>query len=614
MSGLFAVHSASGTSPDLGRCVRALRRLTHRGAAGEGTHRAPGLFLGVCDGSSTPGDQPVVGAGGAVALAFDGRLVNRDALGGDPADERSDAALVLAAYLKDGEACFAKLRGMFAIVVWDERARRLLLVRDPLGLRPLYYHQAGGRLVVASEIKAILDYEPAARAVNHRRLWGLVHRGLMDESGESCFADIHPVSPGSIVRVGGAEPTATAFWTFDSRGERTLDVAAVRDALLAAVERHTPPDVPVGLTLSGGIDSAAIAGILARSPHRDPKRIHAFSITPPRTADESPFINATVRHTGIAHSYVSLDGLDYARLVDDLVDAHDEPVHSSGLLYQFALRRHISQAGCRAVLVGYGADEIFAGYPALAVPFLLALLAKGRLGDARRFVLGAQGLLQMPARQIAASAMQSVVTRRRTAVVRAAKRIVGANPQVSLRGPDTREVMVHDGGFNDGPDRPSEFLGALGDAFRRNIPLLVRTEDRSATAHGLDLCAPFMDQALVEQALALPVHSYMAGGRNKAVLRDAVQGLLAPEVHAYPRKLATPGNDEHVIFDVLGGQLRDLVGSTAFRTSGLWSAGCESLLEKDLAGRRRATLWYRVYLVQRWHERVVSRAATASGG
>jgi len=112
----------------------------------------------------------------------------------------------------------------------------------------------------------------------------------------------------------------------------------------------------------------------------------------------------------------------------------------------------------------------------------------------------------------------------------------------------------------------------------------------------------------------LPVHTYMAGGRNKAVLRDAVQGLLAPEVHAYPRKLATPGNNEHVIFDLLGRELRDLVRSTAFRASGLWSSECASLCEKDLARRRRASLWYRVYVVQKWHERVVSRSALGPGG
>ena len=609
MSGLFAVHTASGVAHDPDPCLRALRRLAHRGSAGEGTHRGPGIFLGICC-RDPHADQPVVGAGGAVALALDGRFVNRAALGGDPADERSDPALILAAYLKDGEACFAKLRGVFAIVVWDERTRRLLLVRDPLGVRPLYHHQAGDRLVVASEIKAILDYEPTARAVNHRRVWNLVHHGDVDDWTDTCFEHVRPVPPGSIVRIEGARSTPTPYWTLDPRSRRTLDVATVRDTLVTAVERHTPADVPVGLALSGGVDSAAIAGILSRSSHRDPQRIRAFTITPPQTADESSLIDATIRHTGIAHTYVSPEALDYERLIDDLVDAHDEPVHSTGVLYQFALRRHMSQAGCRAVLVGYGADEIFAGYPALAVPFLLALVASGRLGDARRFVLGAEGLLQMPARRIAANALQSVVARRRAAVVRAVKRAIGGDPHAAWpTRPDASEVLAQSGGNPaDGAEASSGFTEALVEGLRRNIPLLVRTEDRNAMAHGLDLCAPFMDQSLVEQALALPVHAYMAGGRNKAVMRDAVEGFLAPEVHAFPRKVATPGNNEHVIFDLLRRELQDLVRSTSFRASGLWSAGAPSLLEKDLPRRRRAALWYRVYVVQKWHERIVSRS------
>jgi asparagine synthetase B (glutamine-hydrolysing) len=156
-----------------------------------------------------------------------------------------------------------------------------------------------------------------------------------------------------------------------------------------------------------------------------------------------------------------------------------------------------------------------------------------------------------------------------------------------------------------GVDGGRIFFKALLQCFRTNIALLVRLEDRNATAHGIDLCMPFMDAQLVQAALAFPFHLYMAGGRNKAILRDAAQDLLAPEVSAFRRKLATPGSDGYLAFDVLRPELLDLVSSASFYESGLWSRRCAELYKADLAHKDRGNLWFRVYMVQKWYERVV---------
>jgi asparagine synthetase B (glutamine-hydrolysing) len=149
------------------------------------------------------------------------------------------------------------------------------------------------------------------------------------------------------------------------------------------------------------------------------------------------------------------------------------------------------------------------------------------------------------------------------------------------------------------------FFQALLECFRTNIPLLVRTEDRNAMAHGLDLCAPFMDQDLVQNALAFPFQWYMEGGRNKAILRDATEKLMAPEVSAYRKKLATPGNTAYVVFDVLQEEFLDLLKSASFYESGLWSRRCWDLYKADLVRKARPDTWFMVYMTHKWHERVV---------
>ena len=163
------------------------------------------------------------------------------------------------------------------------------------------------------------------------------------------------------------------------------------------------------------------------------------------------------------------------------------------------------------------------------------------------------------------------------------------------------------------------FLHALTVSLRENAALLVRVEDRNASAHGLELCAPFMDRELVELAFRVPFARSMEGGRNKAVLRDAASPYLAAEVSGFPRKLATPGNDGHLAFGPLRDELRDLLAAHPARESGLWSKDCGALFDEDAAVRRRGSLWFRVYMVLKWYDRVVcparfERATFSFGG
>ena len=267
-------------------------------------------------------------------------------------------------------------------------------------------------------------------------------------------------------------------------------------------------------------------------------------------------------------------------------------------------------------MVGYGADEIFSGYEYLAMPFLASLLANVRLVDSVRFVLGARDFLQMPAFRIVENQFRYAFTHARGALLRPIKRAIGDEPFRRLRADSDVLVPLEDREETPrtadsiefdlrGIPRGRAFVRQLLQCFRRNIPLLVRLEDRNAMAHGLDLCAPFMDYELVETAFALPFHRFMEGGRNKAFLRKAAQGLLAAEVSQYPRKLATPGNDAYLAFEVLRREFLDLLNSRSFGASGIWSRRCEKSYETDSARGTRASLWFRVYMVQKWYERVV---------
>jgi asparagine synthase (glutamine-hydrolysing) len=629
MSGIVCAYNACGIDQDLQRYLAALRRLAHRGPDGEVSDLRRNLFLGVRHnsvGRGSPGEQPLISRDENVFVALDGHVHNREDLEhslrarGNRADLSSDTALVLGAYTEYGERCFERLRGVWALLVWDEREQQLFLSRDRIGVRPLYYYLSPRHLLVASEIKGIIAIDQDARAIDHRRVRDLIHQGRIDDWTGTCFAHIRPVPPGTVLKFDGKQITTSRYWSLRPATDRNLKPRDILEKLVSAVELHTPADVRIGLALSGGIDSSSLAGILAHSALRGTRSVHAFSINPPKTTDESFLIDATIRRTGIPHTYVPLDALNYSRSLAQLIDFHDEPIQFSGVFYQFVLRQQMAEAGCKAVLVGYGADEIFGGYPHLAPAFLTALAAHGRLRDSARFIFGASEFLESPPLGIVHKALRYALMRVRASLLRPIKRTIiydvyrqrkaesRASSEVLLSSDDRQqsdpspalaEIEPHD------LDPGRIFFDALLQCFRTNIALLVRLEDRNAMAHGLDLCAPFMDVQLVHAALAFPFHRYMEGGRNKAVLRDAVEELLAPEVSRYRKKLATPGNDGYLAFEVLRPEFLDLLSSEFFYGSGLWSRRCRDLYQTDSARKDRAAMWFRVYMVHKWYERVV---------
>ncbi len=559
---------------------------------------------------------------GSVIVALDGQIHNRANLSeslrtnGYVADLSSDAALVLGAYRMYGEQCFERLCGVWAVVLWDERTHRLLAGRDPLGVRPLYYYMGARNLIVASEIKSILCLDGDARTVDHSRVRDLIREGRIDDWKATCFSRIKPVPNGTVLRLEENQIKPNRYWNLKPSSDKNLSPRDVLDTLVHAVDRHTPTDVKVGLALSGGIDSSSIAGILAHSSLRGTRNIHAFSINPPKTDDESFLIDATIRRTGIPHTYVFTEGLDYPQSLARLIDAHDEPIPYSSIFYQFVLRQRMAEAGCKAVLTGYGADEIFSGYRYLAPPFLAALVAHGRLRDATRFIFGAREFFGSPPSGMISETLRYI--RGKSHFFRGLKRAIRYEKYKQWRTGPSQDVLAP---FNDARESGTSsgltefdlqgigqgriFFQALLECFRTNIPLLVRTEDRNAMAHGLYLCAPFMDQDLVQNALAFPFQWYMEGGRNKAILRDATEKLMAPEVSAYRKKLATPGNTAYVVFDVLQEEFLDLLKSASFYESGLWSRRCWDLYKADLVRKARPDTWFMVYMTHKWHERVI---------
>ena len=368
------------------------------------------------------GEQPMrAGTGGPddTVLTYSGEVYNFTELRSELAAlghefrTRSDTEVVLRAYLQWGADCVTRLNGMFAFGIWDGRRQELLLARDRLGVKPLYYAPLADGVLFGSEPKAILAHPDFRAEIDAEGLAEIFAQVGTGTPGHGVYRGLAQVRPGTIVRVGRFGVRTSAYWTLEAR-EHTDDLAAtastVRELLADIVHRQTVADVPQCSLLSGGLDSSVVSALAADSlMRRDRAKLATFSVdfvgsaqafTPDqlRPSHDEPFARAAAEHIGSTHSTVVLSADDLVEAQWAPLAAHDLPTMGDMWVSMYLLSREIRKQSTVA-LSGESADEVFGGYAWYHVPALLAaptfpwaaggswaplLTPRGPLGDPAR--------------------------------------------------------------------------------------------------------------------------------------------------------------------------------------------------------------------------------------
>ncbi|MEQ8483701.1 MAG: asparagine synthase (glutamine-hydrolyzing) [Pseudomonadales bacterium] len=368
---------AGSLTPDTaGRVQAMLRALEHRGpdqhglwcsgASGHGAvlgHRR----LSILD-LSEAGRQPMIHAGSGVALSYNGECYNFAELRreleslGHQFRSQSDTEVLLAAYVEWGEQAIERLRGMFAIALWDPRERSLLMVRDRLGIKPLYYACTAGQVVFASEVRAILQANPALRRLDRVALSAYLWHGFVP-GPRTLVADIQLVPAGTMLRVrdDGRIEAPRRYWRLP-RPSPSADAESARlaaaEELEHAVRLRLVSDVPLGVFLSGGVDSSVIATLAQRN---SAKPIQTFNITfDDAKFDESSYAERVARALGTEHHRIPLTEANFREQLPAALDSLDQPTFDA--VNTYFVSRAVREAGLTVALSGAGGDELFGGY------------------------------------------------------------------------------------------------------------------------------------------------------------------------------------------------------------------------------------------------------------
>jgi len=533
----------AGAGADVEAARRMNARLVHRGPDSDGVFDGDGVALAMRRLSIIDlegGDQPIANEDGSVVVVQNGEIYNyrelRDELerAGHRFRTDSDTEVLVHLYEQHGEDFAERLRGMFAIALWDARERRLLLARDRFGIKPLYYRLADGTLSFASELKALLEQPGFSREIDPCAVAAYLAFNSIP-APLTIFAGARKLPPGTLARWGDGEltmrryarPAPVAEGEARRRPEEAL-AGELRETLRDSVRAHLVADVPVGVLLSGGVDSAGLAA-LASGQQSDP--VKTFSVGFEEASfDELDRARLVAERYGTEHHEIVLRP-DAVELFPKLVEAFDEPFGDSSALPTY-LVSELAAGEVKVALSGEGADELFGGYYTYVADLLAARV--GRLAALAAPLAellpssDAKVSFDYKAKRFARGVGLPPLERHH-----AWKEIFSRESQGELLGP-------RDPGWDPVDlyrERYAETAGAEQLARLQDVDLgiylvddlLVKT-DRSSMAHSLELRVPFLDNEVAAAALGLATPLKVRGAAKKRLLRRALAPLLPREV------------------------------------------------------------------------------------
>jgi asparagine synthase (glutamine-hydrolysing) len=630
MCGICGIVTPSGARRHVDRALveRMRDTLVHRGPDGAGI-----FFEGRDDGGAVGlghrrlsivdlahGAQPMASDDGALQLIYNGEVYNHPTVMRELQGEgvryhtHCDTETVLRLYERHGVRAPEQLRGMFAVAVWDRRARTLFLARDRFGVKPLYYvHADDGSLYFASEIKALVEAGAVRPALEWRALPDFLANHA-PSGDETLFAGVKRLPPGHTLLWQDGRITLRQYWDLsfagrpehDARSERDL-VAEYAERFREAVRIRLMADVPLGMFLSGGIDSAAITATMSQLVD---DQIRTFSVAfAEREANELQYARMVAERYRTDHHEITVSPTEFFEALPRLVHHEDEPIaHPSSVPLYFVSR--LAERHVKVVLTGEGSDETLAGYNRYRAT-LLQMAWGARYegvvpGPLRALVRGAIGAL--PAGRVRQKLGRTILTRKADLDT-----LYFDNFAVFARG-EQPGLLSADARARVGDADPyAAYHAALGRTDARTLldqllyadtktylHELLMKQDQMSMAASIESRVPFLDHTLVEWVAGLPQHMKLRGMTTKHVLREAMRDHLPPEILSR-KKMGFPvpvgawfrGPYRHVVDEyVLGSraQARGVFDPAAVRT----------LVARHMAGENHAERLWALVTFEMW--------------
>ncbi len=481
--------------------------------------------------------QPMATPDGRFHMIFNGEIYNYRELGaelmslGHTLRTRSDAEVLLLAWQKWGTALLPRLDGMFSFAVFDRQNATVLLARDPFGIKPLYYFQTGDSFVFASEITPLLDFPGVSRRANAQTVYEFLSGAFGEYSDRTFFQDVQQLPAAHYLLVPCLSPRIAApvrYWDVQRSPAEAISPAEsstrFREFFDKSVNLHLRSHVPVGVSLSGGMDSSSITAT-ARSTQGPEFPLHTFSYVAddPRLSEQR-WCEIVNRAASTQQHWVHVQSGELVRDFEHLIRVQEQPFGSPTIYAQYRIFRSAHEHGVKVILSGQGADQ-YLGYIHHIPLRLAALLRQGRWLAAIRF-LRHSGSLPISKTVLVRSLVGHTLPK---SLMEAARGLRSSGPP----GVNKEWFRARGIGATESVHREEEY--SLHDLMKQNLgrtlPGLLRIEDRNAMAFSVENRVPFLTTELVDFVFSLPEEEIISGqGRCKAILLRAMEGRVPKEI------------------------------------------------------------------------------------
>lgn len=553
MCGIAGVIYRDGSRPDEQVLAAMAQTIAHRGPDGQGVKAFSGCGLAhrrlsIID-LSAAASQPMSSPDGRVWVAFNGEIYDFQKLRGElEATGRrfkteSDTEVILAAYELWGDHCIKRLDGMFAIALWDDREKKLLLARDRTGKKPLYVYEDDQRVVFGSELKALFAHPSVDATLNPGAVPQFLSHGYVP-TPHTFYARVRKVKPATleVFTLGQRESSKFEYWDFPTQPELELESAEelraaerrVRELFFEAVQRRMVADVPLGAFLSGGIDSTLIVAAMSTLSSR-PVKTFSIGFEGHPDWDETGWARLVAERYKTEHTEFKVKPESFD-LLEKLAWHYDEPFGDSSAIPTYVVSK-LTREKVTVALTGDGGDELFAGYPRFAGAVLAEMIPRPMRALARRLVTPLphgrehSGYWER-GRRLAMQASRELPERLRGWVS-----IFPTDELLRLLKPEVAryaDVATLGASYVEAFDRASS-ADTLNQVLYANARTYLLDDlnvkmDRASMAASLEARAPFLDTKLIEFVSSLPGHVKLRGMTTKWILKGAMRDLIPDEI------------------------------------------------------------------------------------
>lgn len=598
---------------------KALDTLAHRGPDDRGVFDAQGVLLGhrrlsIID-LSSGGHQPMRDTESGAVIVFNGEIYNylelrgQLELQGHVFRTKSDTEVLLHAYLEWGAAALGKLNGMWAFAIWQPNQRKLFMARDRFGVKPLYYTKKQDSFAFASEPKALLSLFPDIRKPDNLAVYEFLAQGLLYTNGRSFYQDVHvfPLGHYGEYFAETGQFKTTRYWNYPDAqnfsGGNAHDAVEEFSALFEdAVKLRTRSDVPVGITLSGGLDSTAV--LAAAKQKTSGKRVCFTSVYGEKERGEAKWAKIATEPYGMLPVEVEASKDDWLETLQQISWHMDGPGYSPAVYPLWYLMREARKHGVLVLLEGQGADEALGGYPQYAIiAFLTSLKRSGSISALKR-AGNAWGNLR--ATFTARWALLWLIRESFPGLIAYNRRHAGAYMTLKQDFKSDMEKRLNQAGdFQEHLSNPTYSpvnQRLLQDHSRNILPGLLHYGDAISMAHGVESRLPFMDYRLVEWIFANNDDVKIREGHTKWILRQYLQNAGQPRIAKRKDKLGYPTPIEKWLSENKGAAARELLLTPEARITQFCDPQrIELLLDRHLAGMVGAgSNLYRLVSTELW--------------